>query len=139
MKTKVLISKKQWARGPGRGANALLISREQSELPEGGFQAPPRIHNTMCCLGFVCLVRGVPPSAMRGVSMPDGASARIDKPIDGLTEPDDDEETGYKVTDFAERAAEINDDVNIDDEQRIVDLQDLCAEPDSKFEFVFVE
>lgn len=132
--TKVIIDRTKWSRG-AVSANALLISAERAQRNSH----EPTMHNprsgpkagSMCCLGFACLAVGLPSKAI----LDKGYPKNVGLPAPGLV--DFIQETGDFVnTEFSLKAADINDDIYINDSVRESRLKELAAKHGFEFEFV---
>lgn len=98
-------------------------------------------HERMCCLGFVCVQRGVNRDALLGCGDPQEV-AEFDRDaslgsIDGVLLNRDDERDRWRNSELTNSAIRINDDHEIADPEREARLSKLFAE--HGFEMAFVD
>jgi hypothetical protein len=135
---KVQIQLSKWSRPREIGVplnNNFLLNPEASQCNADALPVP----NKLCVLGFACLAVGAKPDEIRGEQMPSlvVASSSKQKELPGLAFWSDEDGMALDTL-FANRAAQINDDPAIDDNERMKQLRELCKE-DGNFEFAFVE
>ncbi len=105
------VSRAKWLRG--RGADSALLS-----------------DGRMCCLGFAHVTAGVPERDIKGVSMPADADPKCH--VRGLVVDDEDYVRDSRLS---KDAADINDDKDIDDDERELRLTALFREHGIAVEF----
>ncbi len=128
----VRINRKKWARGNSETNNKLLLrSADVRQMGEDLIKANRSLREgNMCCLGFACLALGASKSAIAGKAMPDEVYRK--RILEGLVEHPS---CPMSSTDFAQAAAEINDDRTITNQQRERKLTKLSRQ--HGFNFVF--
>lgn len=125
---KVTVDVSQGSRGNQR-ANALLVGKATASWTPSSDSttAAPKL-GTMCCLGFAALEM----KWLEDVAFP----ASLERLIPKLTELHG---GALYNSDFSVQAAQINDDRNISDQERMEKLTDIGRDHGIEFEFVGAE